>query len=141
MKNFLLVVFSALMEKNPVKTLSSRAPVVLSASRVVVVGLVATWIAVVVLRPSLLATWPVATLGVGLAFSLPLTGAIAKLSPEEIVAFGGEILRRFGAGSAPATVRAEPRSLLRGTGPSPDYERPPGMIDDSEGLVYEEGER
>lgn len=92
----LAVLLSPFAEKNPVKALSSVAPIVLSMSRVTV----AVFTAVDAYR---LATaksigWPEATLAIALVFALPVLSALNKVSPQEVVAFGARIIERFGVG-------------------------------------------
>ena len=90
------IVLSPIAEKNPVKALSSLAPIVLSMSRITV----AVFTAVVAYRLANAATigWPEATLAIALVFALPVLAALNKLSPSEVVAFGERIIERFGVG-------------------------------------------
>ena len=43
--------------------------------------------------------WPEVTLAIALVFALPVLAALNKVSPSEVVAFGGKILERFGVGA------------------------------------------
>lgn len=92
----LAVLLSPFAEKNPVRALSSVAPIVLSMSRVTV----AVFTAVDAYRLATAKTigWPEATLAMALVFALPVLAALSKVSPSEVVAFGAKIIERFGVG-------------------------------------------
>lgn len=92
----LATLLSPFAEKNPVKALSSYAPLVLSMSRITV----AVFTGVVSWRLAHAPTigWPEATLAISLVFALPVLAALSKVSPSEVVAFGSKIIDRFGVG-------------------------------------------
>lgn len=113
----LAVLFSGLAEKQRHKALAVHAPVVLSASRIVAVSLAATWCAVALRRG---VGWPMAALGALLAFALPITAALRRSAPEDVLAFGGRIIEPFGTGDP-----ADPG------GPSPGYARPASVPTDA----------
>ena len=107
-----LVVATPLVEKNPAKTLSTRAPVVLSMTRVVVLSF-----AVTVLRQvwrSGVGGWPDATVSMAVVLALPIVGALERVQPAEVVSLAQTLIGRFGQGdvrrswSAPAHQSTEP---------------------------------
>lgn len=91
------IVLSPIAEKNPVKALSSLAPIVLSMSRITV--LVFTIVDASRLATAEMIGWPEVTLAIALVFALPVLAALNKVSASEVVAFGGKILERFGVGA------------------------------------------
>jgi hypothetical protein len=108
----LLIVTTPLVEKNPAKTLATRAPVVLSMARVVVLGF-----AVAVLRHVWRAGvvgWPDATLSMSVVLALPVVGALERVRPSEVVSLARTLVGRFGHGegagawSAPGQASTEP---------------------------------
>ena len=108
----LLIVTTPLVEKNPAKTLATRAPVVLSMARVVVLGF-----AVAVLRHVWRAGvvgWPDATLSMSVVLAPPVVGALERVRPSEVVSLARTLVERFGHGdgpgawSAPAQASTEP---------------------------------
>jgi hypothetical protein len=98
MKRTLLTVLAVLLspfaEKNPVRALSSIAPIVLSMSRITVAVFTAVNAYRLAIAPAI--GWPEATLAIALVFALPVLAALSKLSPGEVVAFGTKIVERFG---------------------------------------------
>lgn len=92
----LAILLSPFAEKNPVKALSSVAPIVLSMSRVTVA--VFTAVDAYRLATAKSVGWPEATLAIALVFALPVLSALNKVSPQEVVAFGAKIIERFGVG-------------------------------------------
>lgn len=93
-------IISPLAEKNPIKTYSSCAPIVLSMSRIAV----ATFVVVDAIRlaHAVAIGWPEATLAIGLVFALPVLRALDKVSPHEVLAFGSIMMNRFGVGDVAA---------------------------------------
>ena len=107
-----LVVATPLVEKNPAKTLSTSAPVVLSMTRVVVLSF-----AVTVLRQVWRAGvggWPDATVSMAVVLALPIVGALERVQPADVVSLAQTLIGRFGQGdvrrawSAPAQQSTEP---------------------------------
>jgi hypothetical protein len=96
LQQFAATVLSPIAEKNPVKALSSIAPVVLSGSRITV----GVFTAVDAYRLAHAATigWPEVTLAIALVFALPVLAGLSKVAPAEAIAFGEKILDRFGVG-------------------------------------------
>ncbi len=85
----LLSALSPLMEKNPLKVLGGRAPVMLSMSRSIVlmfaVGLCRQfWTAGV-------AGWPEATLAVAVVLALPILNALDQSTPTEVLTLAKKI--------------------------------------------------
>ena len=104
----MLIVTTPLVEKNPAKVLASRAPVVLSMARVVVLGF-----AVALLRQvwrAGIAGWPDATLSMAIVLALPVVGALERVGPREVVSLAKTMLERFGQGDVRrlGSVYAEP---------------------------------
>lgn len=95
--HILAFIVSPISEKNPVKVLSSFAPIMLSGSRITVA--VFTYvIARRLLETKVAIGWPESTMVLGLIFALPLLAALEKMSPADVVAFGTKIVERFGIG-------------------------------------------
>ena len=108
----LLIVTTPLVEKNPAKAVTTKAPVVLSMARVVVLGF-----AVAMLRQVWLAGiagWPDATVSISVVLALPIVGALERVAPSDVVSLAQSLVGRFGAGgvrpawSAYAAAPAEP---------------------------------
>ncbi len=92
----LLGIISPLMEKNPVRVLGSSAPVVLSMSRVIVLGF-----AVALCRELWcvgIAGWPEATLAIAVVLALPILHALEQATPTEVLEVAKTLLGRFGVG-------------------------------------------
>jgi hypothetical protein len=92
----MLVIATPLVEKNPAKLLATRAPVVLSMARVVVLGF-----AVAMLRQiwrAGIAGWPDATLSISVVLALPVVGALERVRPSEVVSLARAMVGRFGHG-------------------------------------------
>lgn len=96
----LAVAISPLAEKNPLRALSSVAPVVLSMSRVTVA--VFTGVDAYRLARATTIGWPEVTLAIALVFALPVLSALGKVSAPEVVAFGAKMIERFGVGDVAA---------------------------------------
>jgi hypothetical protein len=90
------MIISPLAEKNPLKSMSSIAPIVLSMSRITV----AVFTCVVASRIAYATTigWPEATLAMAIIFAIPVLRALDKVSPQEVISFGTKIVERFGVG-------------------------------------------
>jgi hypothetical protein len=99
-----LIAFSTLAEKNPLRQRECPAPLVLSASRLVVIVMVAVW-AIVALQDGL-DGWPIVTLAVFLAFALPLCRALERASASEAIEFGRALVDRLGNGAVAPGRRA-----------------------------------
>lgn len=104
LKLVIVVAFSALAEKNPHRQLSVRAPFVLSMTRLVLLALTAVWCAVALTTG--LGGWPIAVLGIGLAFALPVVSVLEKSGSGKVLELAGKILERFGVGDVGAAPRA-----------------------------------
>ena len=92
----LLAALSPLHEKNALKTVAVRAPMVLSMSRLIVLAF-----AVVTLRQlwrAGVAGWPDATLAVTVVLALPIVGALERVSPEQVTEVARALVGRLGAG-------------------------------------------
>jgi hypothetical protein len=100
LQNILLILFSTLAEKNPLRQKETPGLIVISASRVVVVVLVVVWTICALRQPELLSGWPFAMLGVVLSIALPVTGALQRSTAAEILEYGKTIVERLGGGSS-----------------------------------------
>lgn len=92
----LLAALSPLHEKNALKTVAVRAPMVLSMSRLIVLAF-----AVVTLRQLWrvgVAGWPDATLAVTVVLAIPIVGALERVSPEQVTEVARALVGRLGAG-------------------------------------------
>ena len=92
----LLAALTPLHEKNALKTVAVRAPMVLSMSRLIVLAF-----AVVVLRQLWrvgVAGWPDATLAVTVVLALPIVGALERVSPEQVTEVARALVGRLGVG-------------------------------------------
>lgn len=94
----LAAVLSPVMEKNPVKLMSAVTPFVFSMSRISVAVFTAVDAYRIAMAQSI--GWPEATLALGCMFAIPLLRALDKVSAQEALAFGTEIVKRFGVGDA-----------------------------------------
>lgn len=93
----LMAVITPLLEKNPAKALAtSGSAFVFSMSRLVVLGFATAMLRQVWQRG--LGGWPDATLSIAIVLALPLLGALDRVSPEQVLAFGGAVIGRFGIG-------------------------------------------
>ena len=93
----LLIVTTPLVEKNPAKAVTTKAPVVLSMARVVVLGF-----AVAMLRQVWLAGisgWPDATVSISVVLALPIVGALERVAPSDVVLLARSLVGRFGEGT------------------------------------------
>lgn len=91
-----MAVLSPFLEKNPQKLLAVRAPVVFSMTRIVICAF-----SVAMFRQMWaagIAGWPEATLCLSLVFANHIAAALEKLPAREVIAFGREIVSRFGVG-------------------------------------------
>jgi hypothetical protein len=92
----LLAALTPLHEKNALKTVGVRAPMVLSMSRLIVLAFT-----VVVLRQLWrvgVAGWPDATLAVTVVLALPIVGALERVSPEQVTEVARALVGRLGVG-------------------------------------------
>jgi hypothetical protein len=92
----LLAALSPLHEKNALKTVAVKAPMVLSMSRLIVLAF-----AVVTLRQlwrAGVAGWPDATLAVTVVLAIPIVGALERVSPEQVTEVARALVGRLGAG-------------------------------------------
>ena len=92
----LLAALTPLHEKNALKTVAVRAPMVLSMSRLIVLAFT-----VVVLRQLWrvgVAGWPDATLAVTVVLALPIVGALERVSPEQVTEVARALVGRLGVG-------------------------------------------
>jgi hypothetical protein len=92
-----LVVTTPLVEKNPAKLLATRAPIVLSMARVVVLCFAAAmlhqvWVAGV-------AGWPESTLCIAVVLAVPIVSALERVSPADVLDLADMIVNRFGEGA------------------------------------------
>jgi hypothetical protein len=123
----LLVLVSGLAEKNSLKTLGSRAPVVLSMSRLIVLGVACVW-GYVAVRDGL-GGWPAAFVGALVVIALPLTAALTR-DPGKAVELAQTLFQRVGTGSGFDTWSGSTAtSSSHGIGPSEGYTPPPGFND------------
>lgn len=103
-RGLLFVVVSCALEKNPTKLLAIEAPVIFSASRLVVLAL-----AVAVVRrlwlPGAIG-WPEATLGAVVAIALPVLDAFKRVEPSDVVALAKEVIQRLGIGDVSTAGKA-----------------------------------
>jgi hypothetical protein len=99
-RQFVFVVLSCALEKNPTKLLAIEAPVIFSAGRVVVLALAAA----VVRRLWMPAPigWPDATLGAVVAIALPVLEALRRVQPADVVALAKDVIERLGIGDVGA---------------------------------------
>ncbi len=95
-RKFLFVVFSAALEKNPVKLIAMEAPIVFSMSRLVVLAFTVAMVRRLWLPGGM--GWPDVTLAAILAIALPLVGALSRQAPAEVVQFANKIVDKFGVG-------------------------------------------
>lgn len=99
-KSAALVLLTPLVEKNVMKTAwLSHVPVVISMSRLIVLGF-----AVALLRQVALAGvtgWPEATLCIAIVLALPVLSGLERLPPERAVALLQQLVGRFGVGGVP----------------------------------------
>lgn len=91
-----LALLSPFLEKNPQKLLAVRAPVVFSMTRIVIFAFSVAMYAQI--RGAGIAGWPEATLCIALVFSNHIAAALEKLPSRDVIAFGREIISRFGVG-------------------------------------------
>lgn len=89
LRAFVMAVVSPLIEKNPAKVASVPSKVVLSASRVIVLVIVAVW-AVVTLRNGI--DWPNALVAVAGLFAWRINEKILDLPAEKAVTFYRDLL-------------------------------------------------
>lgn len=92
------IVVSAITEKNPAKVLASTTPVVLSATRIIIVAF-----AIAMLRQiwkAGIAGWPEAWVTIACMLALPLIAALEALGPKVTIEVFEKLLDRFGTGAA-----------------------------------------
>ena len=95
----LMSIITPLLEKNPAKALATPAGAfVFSMSRVIVLAFAAAMLRQ--LWHTGVGGWPDATLSIAIVLALPLLGALDRVSPEQVLAFGGALIGRFGIGEA-----------------------------------------
>lgn len=95
----LMAVVTPLLEKNPAKALATPGGAfVFSMSRLIVLAFAAAMLRQ--LWQSGVGGWPDATLSIAIVLALPLLGALDRVSPEQVLAFGGALIGRFGVGEA-----------------------------------------
>jgi hypothetical protein len=95
----LMAVITPLLEKNPAKALATPGSAfVFSMSRLIVLAFAAAMLRQ--LWRAGVNGWPDATLSMAIVLALPLLGALDRVSPEQVLAFGGTLIGRFGIGDA-----------------------------------------
>src|SRR5689334_6346789 len=95
----LMALITPLLEKNPAKALATPASAfVFSMSRLVVVAFATAMLRQLWQHGA--GGWPDATLSIAIVLALPLLGALDRVSPEQVLAFGGALMGRFGLGEA-----------------------------------------
>ena len=95
----LMAIITPLLEKNPAKALTSPGGAfVFSMSRIIVLAFAAAMLRQV--WHTGVGGWPDATLSIAIVLALPLLGALDRVSPEQVLAFGGALIGRFGVGEA-----------------------------------------
>lgn len=119
-KTLVAVLLSPVAEKNPVKVWAYRAPVVLSAERIICMGAAILLGRVVWRVPELLNGWPAATFAVFVVLALPISRALSRAPAMAGLEFAKVLVGRLGRGRG--------AQLLRGTSASaqtpvlPEYE-------------------
>jgi len=97
----LMAIITPLLEKNPAKALAaSGSAFVFSMSRLIVLAFATAMLRQ--LWQAGVSGWPDATLSIAIVLALPLLGALDRVSPEQVLAFGGTLVGRFGIGEARA---------------------------------------
>jgi hypothetical protein len=95
----LMALITPLLEKNPAKALATPAGAfVFSMSRVIVLAFAGAMLRQ--LWHAGVGGWPDATLSIAIVLALPLLGALDRVTPEQVLAFGGALIGRFGIGEA-----------------------------------------
>jgi hypothetical protein len=82
------------LEKNIVKTLATNSPLVVSMSRIIVLGFAA-----VMLREFWkvgINGWPDATLGIAVVLALPVMSSLERANPDEVLALTRVLIARMG---------------------------------------------
>ena len=100
LKTVAAILLSPIAEKNPVKVWSYRAPVVLSAERIIAMGAFAAWVHIAYTQPALLNGWPLSTFGVFVVLALPITRALSRAPVAATIDFAKTLVGRFGRGAA-----------------------------------------
>lgn len=99
-KDIIAIILSPFAEKNPVKIWSYRAPVVLSAERIIAMGAFGAWLKIAFDHPELLNGWPLSTFGVFIVLALPITRALSRAPVAATIDFAKTLVGRFGRGAA-----------------------------------------
>jgi uncharacterized protein (TIGR02594 family) len=128
-KTGLAILVSPIADKNPVKIWAYRAPVVLSAERIICIGAFVLWGYVVFRQPELLNGWPAATFGVFIVLALPITRALSRAPAEMALRFAETLVGRLGRGRG--------AQLIRGTSASAETPVLPEYEDDIDDLYSE----
>lgn len=91
-----LALLTPITEKNPTKVLSTRAPVVLSAGRMI------AWTFCVAMVHQIwyagIKGWPEAMVVIVLIIAFPLLSALGRVDPKEVVALATSLFSRVGVG-------------------------------------------
>jgi hypothetical protein len=98
-------------EKNPARAMSVDAPYVFSMSRAIVTAF--AYGMYQQMRTAGIAGWPEATLCIALVYAIPVLNALSKVSAQEVVAFGSNLINRFGIGEVRTVgtlLHAEPNA-------------------------------
>jgi hypothetical protein len=101
---FTLALVTPLVEKNPLKTVASDAPVVFSMARLIVLAF-----AVAMLHQMWnggVEAWPEATLAIAIVLAMPILRALDRVGVGEVLALARVLLGRFGKGAVASPRRA-----------------------------------
>ena len=95
--NGLLILTTPFVEKDPIKVLAARAPVVLSMTRLVVVAFAMAMLRHIWLRG--IGAWPAATLSIAIVLALPIVSALDRVNPADVLTLAKNLFDRFGVGA------------------------------------------